>query len=247
MSQPRVYKWPARLVVMRHAESEANFRRDHIERSNSGLTHVQVGTRDVDVPLTDKGREQARQAGRFLASAGAPFDAVYVSPYHRTRETAGLAIEPMDPRPALIIEERVREKEFGVLEGLTRTGVRTLQAQEHDRRLMVGKYYYRPPGGESYPDVNLRVHSFLGTLVREHAGQRILVVTHSVVVLSFRRLLERLEEEKVLELDRHNEPRNASLSVYESLPGETGGSGLMLKDWNLIPWTAGASDRLARG
>jgi broad specificity phosphatase PhoE len=208
---------------------------------------VQVGTRDVDVPLTDKGKEQAREAGRFLVSTGAPFDAVYVSPYHRTRETAGLTIEPMDPRPPLIIEERVREKEFGILEGLTRTGVRTLQAQEHERRLKVGKYYYRPPGGESYPDVNLRVHSFLGTLVREHAGQCILVVTHSVVVLSFRRLLERLEEEKVLELDRHNEPRNASLSVYESLPAKTVGSGLMLKDWNLIPWTAGASDRLARG
>jgi broad specificity phosphatase PhoE len=201
----------------------------------------------VDVPLTDKGKEQAREAGRFLVSTGAPFDAVYVSPYHRTRETAGLTIEPMDPRPPLIIEERVREKEFGILEGLTRTGVRTLQAQEHERRLKVGKYYYRPPGGESYPDVNLRVHSFLGTLVREHAGQCILVVTHSVVVLSFRRLLERLEEEKVLELDRHNEPRNASLSVYESLPAKTVGSGLMLKDWNLIPWTAGASDRLARG
>lgn len=246
MAESRVYKWPALLVVMRHAESEANYRRESLERSNSTLTHVQVGTRDVDVPLTPRGREQAREAGRFLAATHAPFDAVYVSPYHRTRETADLAVEAMDPRPARVIEERVREKEFGILEGLTRTGVRTLQPQEHERRLKVGKYYYRPPGGESYPDVNLRVHSFLGTLVREHAGRRVLVVTHSVVVLSFRRLLERLEEEKVLELDRHDEPRNASLSVYASFPGDAGGSGLMLKDWNLIPWRSGASDRLAR-
>jgi broad specificity phosphatase PhoE len=246
MAQSRVYKWPALLVVMRHAESEANYYRESLERSNSPLTHVEVGTRDVDVPLTPKGREQAREAGRFLSAHHAPFDAVYVSPYNRTRETADVAIEALDPRPARIVEERVREKEFGILEGLTKTGLRTLHPQEHDRRLKVGKYYYRPPGGESYPDVNLRVHSFLGTLVREHAGQRILVVTHSVVVLSFRRLLERLEEDKVLELDRHNEPRNASLSVYESFPGEAGGSGLMLKEWNLIPWEAGAGDRLAR-
>ena len=246
MSQQSVYKWPALLVVMRHAESEANYRREHLERSNSTSTHVQVSMRDVDVPLTPHGRDQARQAGRFLIGTHAPFDALYVSPYHRTQETADLVIETLDPKPARIIEERVREKEFGILEGLTRTGVKTLQPQEHERRLKVGKYYYRPPGGESYPDVNLRVHSFLGTLVREHAGQRILVVTHSVVVLSFRRLLERLEEDKVLELDRHNEPRNASLSVYASFPGSAGGSGLMLKDWNLIPWQAGAPDRRAR-
>jgi len=204
MSEPHVYKWPALLVVMRHAESEANYHREYLEKSNSPMTHVQVGTRDVDVPITPKGREQAREAGRFLAATHTPFDAVYVSPYNRTRQTADIAIETLDPRPTRIIEERVREKEFGILEGLTRTGVKTLQPQEHERRLKVGKYYYRPPGGESYPDVNLRVHSFLGTLVREHAGQRVLVVTHSVVVLSFRRLLERLEEEKVLELDRHD-------------------------------------------
>jgi len=145
-------------------------------------------------------------------------------------------VEPFDPEPAQVVEERLREREFGLLEGLTRRGVRELHPDEMERRLKVGKYYYRPPGGESYPDVNLRVHSFLGTLVREHAGQRVLVVTHSVVVLSFRRLLERLEEDKVLDLDRHDEPRNASLSVYESFAGETAGTGLRLREWNMIPW-----------
>ena len=244
MASPRTFKWPALLVVMRHAQSEANLHRERLERADSPETHVHIATRDVDVPLTDEGRRQAAETGRDLASRYGSFDGVYVSPYRRTRDTAGLVVAALAPRPPLIVEERVREREFGVLEGLTRRGVRELHPQEVERKLKVGKYYYRPPGGESYPDVNLRVHSFLGTLVREHAAQRILVVTHSVVVLSFRRLLERLDEDKVLDLDRHDEPKNASLSVYASVAGETGGSGLALQEWNRTCWSA-ASGRLA--
>jgi len=100
----------------------------------------------------------------------------------------------------------------------------------------MGKYYYRPPGGESYPDVNLRVHSFLGTLVRERAGGRVLVVTHSVVVLCFRRLLERMEEHEVLDLDRRDEVRNASLLVYGPGVRDSGASIMVRQAWNLTPW-----------
>jgi 2,3-bisphosphoglycerate-dependent phosphoglycerate mutase len=247
MPAASVYKWPALLVVMRHAESEANYHREYLEKVDSPATHLEIKFRDVDVPLTARGREQAQAAGRHLLAHHAPFDVAYVSPYRRTRDTAEVAIEGLTPPPPRVSEERLREREFGVLEGLTRRGWRQLHAAEHERRQKVGKYYYRPPGGESYPDVNLRVHSFLGTLVREHSGQRVLVVTHSVVVLSFRRLLERLEEDKVLELDRHDEPKNASLSVYESVPGETMGSGLRLVEWNMIPWHEPAGRGTGRG
>lgn len=231
---------------MRHAESEANYHRQYLEKIDSPLTHLQLAYRDVDVPLTEQGRKQAGIVGRALAAGHPPFDVAYVSPYLRTRETAALACEGLSPRPVEVREERLREREFGILEGLTKKGLRALHPEESERRLKVGKYYYRPPGGESYPDVNLRVHSFLGTLVREHAGQRVLVVTHSVVVLSFRRLIERLEEDKVLELDRHDEPKNASLSVYESEPGPTGGRGLSLLEWNVTPWSASPEGAAAR-
>jgi broad specificity phosphatase PhoE len=244
MADNRVFKWPALLVVMRHAQSEANLHRETLEAQESPQTHVHLGSRDVDVPLTEEGRRQARETGHWLAEQQAPFDAIYVSPYRRTRDTGEVVAAQLDPAPTRIIEERVREKEFGILEGLTRRGVNQLHPGEVERRRRVGKYYYRPPGGESYPDVNLRVHSFLGTLVREHAGQRVLVVTHSVVVLSFRRLLERLDEGKVLDLDRHDEPRNASLSIYESFPAEGTGSGLLLREWNMTPW-APETGRLA--
>ncbi|HZN04145.1 MAG TPA: histidine phosphatase family protein [Candidatus Polarisedimenticolia bacterium] len=235
MSEPCAYKWPALLVVMRHAQSEANFHREYLEQQESLETHVTVQARDADVRLTSEGERQAREAGRYLREEHGRFDAAYISPYRRTRDTADFAIAALDPAPVKVIEERLRERDFGLIESLTRHGFKTLHPGEWERRKLVGKYYYRPPGGESYPDVNLRVHSFLGTLVREHPGQRVLVVTHSVVVLAFRRLIERLGEEEVLDLDRSNEPKNASLSIYESFPGETIGTGLALQQWNFVP------------
>jgi broad specificity phosphatase PhoE len=237
MNAPRAPKWPLLLVVMRHAESEANERREYLNKINSTDTHLDLGKRDVDVALTERGHQQARATGRYLHAHYPPFDSVYVSPYRRTRQTSERALAEFPGSPGeVIIEERLREKEFGILEGLTKHGIVTLRPEEHARKKMLGKYYYRPPGGESYPDVNLRVHSFLGTLVRERAGGRVLVVTHSVVVLCFRRLLERMVEHEVLDLDRRDEVRNASLLVYE--PGvRDGGTSIMVRRaWNLTPW-----------
>lgn len=237
MNVSRAPKWPLLLVVMRHAESEANERREYLNKINSTDNHLNLGKRDVDVELTGRGHEQASATGRYLQAHYPPFDSVYVSPYRRTRQTSERVMaEYSSPPGELIIEERLREKEFGILEGLTKHGIATLRPEEHERRKQLGKYYYRPPGGESYPDVNLRVHSFLGTLVREHAGDRVLVVTHSVVVLCFRRLLERMMEHEVLDLDRRDEVRNASLLVYEPGLRDSGAAIMVRRAWNLTPW-----------
>ena len=229
-------KWPSLLVVMRHAESEANLRRETLIKAKSKRTHVGLKVRDVDVRLTPRGRRQATETGRWLRRHFPPFDAVCVSPYTRTKQTADLVIKELKGEPRRVVEERIREKEFGQLEGLTIHGIRKLDPQEAERKRKQGKYYYRPPSGESFPDINLRVHSFIGTMVREHAGGRLLVVTHSVVVLCFRRLLERMEEEQVLRLDREDEVKNASLLIYAAGTRD-GRSGVLVREgWNLAPW-----------
>jgi broad specificity phosphatase PhoE len=236
MNEPVPSKWPSLLVVMRHAESEANLRRETLRKANSKETHVGLPVRDVDVELTDSGHRQGRATGRYLSDRFPPFDVVYVSPYRRTRQTADAVLSEMAAPPRKVIEERLREKEFGILEGLTKHGIEELHPEEHRRKIAVAKYYYRPPGGESFPDINLRVHSFIGTMVREHTAERVLVVTHSVVVLCFRRLLERMEEDEVLKLDREDEVKNASLLVYE-VGVRDGWPGVLLRtDWNLAPW-----------
>jgi len=233
MAEPSVSKWPSFLAIMRHAESLATERRKHLAESRSQEIHLGLPMRDVDVPLTPEGREHARSTGRRLNEFG-PFDVLYASPYRRTVETAEQVLSELRHRPLMVKEERLREKEWGILEGLTREGIRARYPDEEARRRHVGKYYYRPPGGESYADVNLRVHSFIGTLVREHAGQRVLLITHQVVVLSFRKMLERMEEETVLALDRQDEALPASLLIYE-FGRRDGRNGVIVPThWNLI-------------
>src|SRR5258707_15397975 len=101
MAPPVVFKWPALLVVMRHAQSEANLHRERLERADSPETHVHIATRDVDVPLTDEGRRQATETGRDLPSRNVLFDAGYVSPYPRTLDTPRLVVAALLPQPAL--------------------------------------------------------------------------------------------------------------------------------------------------
>jgi broad specificity phosphatase PhoE len=147
----------------------------------------------------------------------------------------------------VIEEERIREIEFGVLDGLTKAGIRAHYPEEADRKERVGKYWYRPPGGESYPDVALRLHSFLGTLTRDCRGQPVLVVCHSVVVLLFVKLLERLTTEQLMELDRQHEVWTCSLTHYafDSNVGATGK--LVQRCFNTVAYGAElASDSFRR-
>jgi broad specificity phosphatase PhoE len=122
MNEPKAYKWPALLVVMRHAQSQANFHREYLEQKESRETHVTVQGRDADVLLTEAGERQAHKAGEYLREAYGRFDAAYISPYRRTRATADFAIASLDPPPVKVIEERLRERDFGLIESLTRHG-----------------------------------------------------------------------------------------------------------------------------
>jgi broad specificity phosphatase PhoE len=118
------------------------------------------------------------------------------------------------------MEERIREIEFGILDGLTSEGIQARFPEEYERRKREGKYWYRPPGGESRPDVAIRVHSFLGTLTRDYRNKSVLVVCHSVVVLVFRRLLERWSEDEYVKIDRDQDVLNCSITAYRYDPNK---------------------------
>jgi 2,3-bisphosphoglycerate-dependent phosphoglycerate mutase len=110
------------------------------------------------------------------------------------------------------------------------------QPAEHERRARIGKYHHRPSGGENYPDVALRLRSFLGKLTRKAVGRSVLVVCHSVVVLVFRKLLERLSEQQVvtIDADKTQEIRNSSVTHY-ACDSDAGAQGkLILRDFNRI-------------
>src|SRR3954466_8633025 len=112
-----------------------------------------------------------RGTGRELA--GHRTDIVLTSPYVRARQTAQRILAAGGRSGAavrLIIDERLREKELGILDRLTHTGLGQLQPEQAKLRRHLGKFYHRPPGGESWCDVILRLRSALDTITLHYAG-----------------------------------------------------------------------------
>jgi broad specificity phosphatase PhoE len=70
---------------------------------------------------------------------------------------------------SFIADQRLREKEFGILDRLTKFGITQRYPELAQQRSHVGKFYFRPPGGESWCDVILRLRSMLDTIVRARA------------------------------------------------------------------------------
>jgi broad specificity phosphatase PhoE len=196
------------LLFVRHGESTANVAADRAERQ--GLEVIDVGSRDADVQLSPTGVEQATALGAWLAAHGA--DAVWSSPYRRAVDTATIAMEVAQRPDALLVDERLRDRELGILDTLTSLGVERRYPDEAARRRWVGKYFYRPPGGESWADVALRLRSALGDLDSRHPGQSVLVVAHDAVVVLALHLLLGWSEEEVLDFTLSHTVPNVSVT-----------------------------------
>ena len=187
------------------------------------MARIDLNIRDVDVPLSALGERQADALGRWFADLPADQrpETVLVSPYRRARDTAARIHReggtPAEPRGAHV-DERLREKEFGVLDLLTRVGIETGFPEQAHFRQLLGKFYHRPPGGESWCDVILRLRSLLDTVHLHHAGERVLIVAHQVVVLCLRYLLEEMNEAEILAVDREGDVANCSITEYAPDP-----------------------------
>lgn len=209
--------WPERLWLVRHGQSQGNVARDAAQEAGLGV--IDLDLRDVDVPLSELGHRQAEATGHWFAAL--PEDekpeVILSSPYVRSRQTAeaicaagGLA---GGAKPT-ILDERLREREFGVFDGLTTMGIREKYPEEAAHRTKMGKFYHRPPGGESWADVILRLRSMLNTINLHYADRRVLVVAHQVVVLCMRYILEELTEDQILAIDRQAEVLNCGIASY---------------------------------
>jgi len=130
------------------------------------------------------------------------------------------------------LDERLREKEFGILDGLTTDGVASIQPEQVEFRRLLGKFYHRPPGGESWCDVIFRLRSLLDTIALHYAGRRVMIVAHQVVVLCMRYIIENLTEEEILDIDRAGDVANGSVTEYRFDPGFGRDGGLTLARYN---------------
>jgi ribonuclease H / adenosylcobalamin/alpha-ribazole phosphatase len=150
---------PTITILLRHGDTELS-----PEHRFSGLS---------DLPLSADGTRQARAAACHLAT-GTPIDVVVSSPLQRAVDTAAIAAGELGL--TAVVDEDLRETDFGAWEGLTLAEIqqRWPAAAAAWRRDPEQK----PPGGESFTDTAHRVNRACERLLRDHGGKTVLVVSH---------------------------------------------------------------------
>jgi broad specificity phosphatase PhoE len=211
-------KWPYTLWIVRHGQSAGNIAR--IEAEAAGLHTIDITMRDVDVPLSPLGERQAEALGQWFGKMPRNVNPTVIlcSPYLRAKQTVRIVMDIAglsENVTSLITDERLREKEFGILDRLTMHGIREKYPELSEQRDHVGKFYFRPPGGESWCDVILRLRSTIDTIIREYRRERVLIVSHQVILNCFRYLLERMDEQQILSIDSVDDVPNCGVNSYE--------------------------------
>jgi probable phosphoglycerate mutase len=218
--------WPQALWLVRHGESEGNVA--DLEARRTGAARLELAVNDIDVPLSDLGRAQARALGERLAQLDTMErpTSVVVSPHLRVLQTAEIALAAAGSQTLpTTVDERLRDREQGALDRLTASGIRERYPEEAERRAYVGKFWYRPPGGESWADVTLRIRAVLLDLRLGSDGERVLLFAHDVPILLVRYIVEQLAVDDLLALA--GVVGNCSLTTYAAGP-----HGLVLTDFN---------------
>jgi probable phosphoglycerate mutase len=127
----------------------------------------------TDVALSEEGRSQAAALGRRLA--GTTIDAAYCSPMQRTRDTAAAILQPHGM--TAIQRDGLREVDHGKWERMVHKDVEKQFADEY-AEWSADPFGYAPPGGETGLSVLNRALPVYREIVRAHAGQTVLVVSH---------------------------------------------------------------------
>jgi len=207
------------LWLVRHGESEGNVAASAAERA--GQDTIALTERDADVALSAVGIGQAEALGRWVG-AHPELAVAWTSPYRRARDTLSIALASSTAvAPSTLptrVDERLRDRELGILDLVTWRGVERRFPEEAARRRHLGKYYHRPPGGESWADVRLRLRSFLGDALRGEDGDHperttsALVIAHDAVVTLVVSLLLDFDEEETMSFAAANTVLNASVT-----------------------------------
>lgn len=158
------------LVTVRHGETDFNKQSRY------------AGT--MDIPVNDDGREDARRAREQVRILN--FDVSVVSPLSRAVETAQILT---DGRVEIVACEHARERNFGVLEGLTSAEVEGLRPPIHFIKFGNDYHSVDIPGGETLEELRARAERFHRFLLDNYQGRRVLVVSHGVFLQQYHGVL----------------------------------------------------------
>ena len=192
------------LVLIRHGETVWNSERRMQGQRNSALS--------------ERGRAQARALAMRLRNE--PFDVLYSSDLDRARETAEAIAAATGHE--IRIDPRLRERCFGIFEGLTRDEMKERHPEEY-ARFRARDPDYCMPGGESARTFHERCMAVLHEIVAKHTERRIVVVAHGLLLVALYRAAHALE---LTEPRAQLELINASLNVF----------GHSDQGWRMLAW-----------
>lgn len=143
---------PTKIILARHGEAQHN------------VEWIYSGKHDNPHSLTKEGEGHVQETAQNLPD----FDVLVHSPFVRTKETADIIIKETGFKGKVLVDERVKEADFGTLEGKKLIGRKTR---------LVGDVYK----GEKLEDMRDRVEDFVQEVQEKYAGKTVVVVTHGDV------------------------------------------------------------------
>jgi NAD+ kinase len=191
---------PIDLILVRHGQSEGNAAKRLSEKGDESGYAALKDRHTRSFRLSERGREQAVTAGNWLEDEfckdGKGFDRYYVSEFVRAMETAALLELP---GATWFRSFYLTERDWGELE-LLPDAERQTKFGDELRMRKIEPFFWRPPNGESFAELCLRLDRVLQTLHRECSEKRVIIVCHGEVMRAFRVLLERMSQQRFKEI-----------------------------------------------
>lgn len=215
---------PTDLVFVRHGESEGNVAKRRSEKGdNSVFTPEFMNRHSASFRLTPEGRRQAGKTGDWIRNEfPMGFDRYIVSEYIRAMETASLL---NIPRAEWFCEPYLTERDWGELD-ICPEDERKAKFGEALRKRKVEPFFWRPPNGETFVQLCMRLDRVFHTLHRECSDKRVIIPCHGEVMLAGRVRIERISqiEFKRIFLSKRREDRifNCQIIHYTRRDPETG-------------------------
>jgi isoleucyl-tRNA synthetase len=186
-----------KFIFVRHGESETNV---------EGIVNCDPAQ---EYHLTDKGKEEVKNSCGKIHKA----DAMYVSPYIRTKETAEIMAESLGfAKEKIVTDERLSEFNFGDLNG--KKFSEYLEYEEKN----IHSYDTSFPGGESYNDAKKRFGDFIYEIDSKHKNETIVVVTHGIGLEVAKAILEGANLERAKEIIDEYAPLPSEVLEFEFVP-----------------------------
>ncbi|HBX25480.1 MAG TPA: histidine phosphatase family protein [Firmicutes bacterium] len=146
----------------------------------------------IDASLNEKGFNQAKELAKKIKDLN--ISTIYCSPLLRAKQTAHEIEKVLNIKS--IIDTRLREENYGDLEGVSRLDESYLKQRE--------RFAYSYPNGESYLKVAARVYSFLDSIKEEAKNKNILVVAHGGMSRVVNSYFHDMENDEFIKFSIHN-------------------------------------------